>query len=80
MNDRKIAARLRRWFGWSVAAVALLSLVVVGAIGWVGSERALHPAYHRYDWSLSAFPDLHPQQLTGKERRRHRAGRALLSK
>jgi uncharacterized protein len=63
MDDRKVAARLRRWFGWSATAVALLSLAVVGAIGWVGSERALHPGYHRYDWSLSTFPDLHPEQI-----------------
>jgi fermentation-respiration switch protein FrsA (DUF1100 family) len=29
----------------------------------VGSERALHPGYHRYDWTLATFPDLHPEHI-----------------
>ena len=63
MNCRKVAAGLRRWFPWSAAALTLFSLATIGAIGWVGSERALHPRYHRYSWSLSTFPDLHPEQI-----------------
>ena len=35
----------------------------LGSIGWIGSERALHPGYHTYDWSLATFPDLHPQHI-----------------
>ncbi len=32
-------------------------------IGWIGSERALHPGYGRYKWSLDTFPDLHPEHI-----------------
>ena len=35
----------------------------VGTITWVGSERALHPAYRSYDWTLATFPDLHPERF-----------------
>jgi uncharacterized protein len=41
----------------------LLFLACLGAIGWVGSERALHPSYQRYEWSLDTFPDLHPEHI-----------------
>jgi dipeptidyl aminopeptidase/acylaminoacyl peptidase len=33
------------------------------AIGWVGSERALHPDYHHYKWSLATYPGLHPEHI-----------------
>jgi uncharacterized protein len=46
-----------------VAALLLLSLGSLGAIGWVGAERALHPEYGRYEWSLATFPDLHPEHI-----------------
>jgi fermentation-respiration switch protein FrsA (DUF1100 family) len=46
-----------------VPGVVFLSLVAVGAVGWVGSERALHPAYHRYDWSLTSYPDLQSERI-----------------
>jgi uncharacterized protein len=54
---------LRRITFWSVAALLLLSLGGLGAIGWVGAERALHPEYRRYEWSLATFPDLHPEHI-----------------
>jgi dipeptidyl aminopeptidase/acylaminoacyl peptidase len=54
---------LRRITLWSVAGIVLLSLASLGAIGWVGSERALHPEYHRYEWSLATFPDLDPEHI-----------------
>jgi uncharacterized protein len=47
----------------SVIGLILLSLVCLAAIGWVGSERALHPDYHHYDWSLATYPDLHPEHI-----------------
>ena len=53
---RKILLRL-------VIGVLLFSLVCLAAIGWVGSERALHPDYHHYDWSLATYPDLHAEHI-----------------
>jgi fermentation-respiration switch protein FrsA (DUF1100 family) len=47
---------------WSFAAL-LVVLAVLGTVGWVGSERALHPGYQQYDWSLDTFPDLHPEDI-----------------
>jgi uncharacterized protein len=44
-------------------ATGLLSLIAFGAIGWVGSERALHPAYPRYRWNLASYPDLQPDGI-----------------
>jgi uncharacterized protein len=54
---------LRKIALWCVAGLVLLSLVSLGAIGWVGSERALHPDYRRYQWSLATFPDLEPEHI-----------------
>jgi uncharacterized protein len=41
-------------------------LLVAGflAAGWVGSERALHPAAAHYTWSLSTYPGLHPEEVS----------------
>jgi fermentation-respiration switch protein FrsA (DUF1100 family) len=47
---------------WSLTGLLLL-LACLGTVGWVGSERALHPGYHRYEWSLETFPDLHPEHI-----------------
>ena len=54
---------MRRILLWSVIGLLVLSLAGLGAISWVGSERALHPGYHRYDWTLDTFPDLHPEHI-----------------
>ena len=54
---------IRRISLWSVTVLILLSLGSLAVIGWVGSERALHPAYGRYKWSLATFPDLHPERI-----------------
>ena len=55
--------RLQRIALWCVAPLVLVSLGGLGAIGWVGSERALHPAYGRDEWSLATFPDLDPEHI-----------------
>jgi dipeptidyl aminopeptidase/acylaminoacyl peptidase len=54
---------LRRITLWCIAGLVVLSLASLGAIGWVGSERALHPEYHRYEWSLGTFPDLDHENI-----------------
>ena len=46
------------------AVVALLFIVLTfGTIGWIGSERALHPGYPHYAWSVATYPDLHLQEF-----------------
>ena len=54
---------LRRVTLWFAAGLVFLSLASFGAIGWIGSERALHPDYHQYEWSLATFPDLAPEHI-----------------
>lgn len=53
---------MRRISLWSVMGL-VLSMACLGTIGWVGSERALHPGYDHYEWSLDTFPDLHPEHI-----------------
>src|SRR5438067_4678368 len=31
---------------------------VLGGVGWIGSERAIHPKQHTYAWSLAGYPAL----------------------
>lgn len=47
----------------AVAPLVALSVLALGGVGWVGSERALHPHYYQYKWSLSSFPDLQPEKI-----------------
>jgi uncharacterized protein len=54
---------LRRISVWSVTGLLLLSLGCLALIGWIGSERALHPAYGQYEWSPATFPDLCPERI-----------------
>ena len=58
--------RGKRLLWWSATVMVALGIAVIGAVGWVGSERALHPGYHHYDWSLSTFPDLRPEPVQVK--------------
>ncbi len=62
-RERRQEPVMKRIFFWCLWVVVLLSLAVLGVVGWIGSERALHPAYHRYKWTLATFPDLHPEEI-----------------
>ena len=57
MNLKRIAA----WTGVLLLILALAGLLVVG---WIGSEKAIHPAAATYPKSLADFPDLHPQDVS----------------
>jgi fermentation-respiration switch protein FrsA (DUF1100 family) len=38
-------------------------IVLLGGIGWIGSERAIHPAAAHYATTLADYPDLHPSEI-----------------
>src|SRR5690348_7352223 len=44
--------------------IVVVSVVALGGVGWIGSERALHPHYYHYKWSVSSFSDLTPENIT----------------
>ncbi|MDI3341767.1 MAG: alpha/beta fold hydrolase [Sphaerobacter sp.] len=63
--------RMARW--WRRARLALLVVVllaagVLGGVGWVGSERALHPEPAVYPWTLAAFPELRAEPVVFQSR------------
>jgi fermentation-respiration switch protein FrsA (DUF1100 family) len=51
--------------GFVPALIALL-----GGVGWIGSERAIHPAARHYATTLADYPDLHPAEI-GFQSRTH---------
>jgi fermentation-respiration switch protein FrsA (DUF1100 family) len=53
--------KLSRILVRSLVALLGLAVVFIAIVGWIGSERALRPAYGHYDQKLSDFPDLKPQ-------------------
>jgi uncharacterized protein len=45
---------------WLAAGMAVLALLALGSVGWIASDRAIHPAQDTYRWNLSDYPSLHP--------------------
>jgi len=54
--SRKIAVR-------TLVLLCILIVIVLGVVGWIGSERALRPHYYTYRWSLATYSDLHPEAV-----------------
>jgi fermentation-respiration switch protein FrsA (DUF1100 family) len=54
---------IRKILRWGLILLCVSAVVVLGAVGWVGSERALKPQYYHYKWSLLSFPNLHAEQI-----------------
>ena len=54
---------IRKILRWGLILLCVSAVVLLGAVGWVGSERALKPQYYHYKWSLSSFPNLHAEQI-----------------
>jgi uncharacterized protein len=50
------------------AAVVALLLAGVGGVGWIASERAIHPAARHYEKDLRDFPSLHPREVSFESR------------
>ncbi|HUZ02687.1 MAG TPA: hypothetical protein VMU89_20265, partial [Thermomicrobiaceae bacterium] len=60
-------SRRRHWGRWLVviaAIVLVVAVAIVGAVGWVASERAIHPAPNTYPWSLADYPNLKAEPVT----------------
>ena len=58
----------------SVVRIAAIGFVpalmaLLGRIGWIGSERAIHPAASHYA-ALAEYPDLHPNEIRFQSRTR----------
>ena len=55
-----------------IAAIGFVPalMVLLGAVGWIGSERAIHPAAKHYATTLAAYPDLHPSEIRFQSRTR----------
>ena len=73
IDTPKLRALSRRLQRKRVVVTVLLSLIsgvtaATGIIGWIGSERAIHPREAHYPWSIADFPDLQPQEIAFKSR------------
>ena len=55
-----------------IAAIGFVPalMVLLGAVGWIGSERAIHPAARHYATTLADYPDLHPTEIRFQSRTR----------
>jgi len=47
-----------------IVVVVIAGAAVLGGVGWVGSERALHPQSHGYKWTLVDYPALQGQRVS----------------
>src|SRR5947209_11173931 len=57
-------SKLRRIVAVLCALVLVLPVAAVGTVGWIGSERAIHPHAVTYTWRLTDYPNLRPQNVT----------------
>lgn len=60
---RPRTGRLRRIVAALVVVLLLAALGVLGGVGWVGSERAIHQPPKSFRWTLADYPDLRPEAV-----------------
>ena len=58
----------RRLLLWAAAVLLMLLVAALLTVGWIGSERAIHPRAAHYPQSLADFPGLHPQDVSFESR------------
>lgn len=56
--------RRRRIIAALVVILLLATLGVLGGVGWVGSERAIHQPPKSYTWRLADYPNLRGESVT----------------
>lgn len=64
---RETPPRPRRWrriLPLLAALLLALAVGVLGGVGWVGSERALHQPDKTYPWRVADYPGLQPERVT----------------
>ena len=49
--------------GSVLIAVVLVAAVVLVGVGWIGSERAIHPVQSGELFALAGYPQLHPEEV-----------------
>jgi fermentation-respiration switch protein FrsA (DUF1100 family) len=54
---------LRKILLRGIAPLCAATVLALGTVGWIGSERALQPHYYHYEQSLASFPGLRPQPV-----------------
>ena len=47
-----------------ILGIVILGAAVLAGVGWIGSERALHPQSHGYKWSLADYPSLQGERIS----------------
>jgi alpha-beta hydrolase superfamily lysophospholipase len=52
----------------AAAGLAILALLTLASVGWIASERAIHPTQDTYRWTLADYPALHPLDAHIKSR------------
>jgi len=57
-----------RYVRRSAAALLVIGVALLLGIGWVGSERAIHPKARTYRRQLADFPALHPEPVSFRSR------------
>ena len=62
------ARRKRRLWPILSGVIPVLAVAVLLGVGWVGSERAIHPATPHYSYSEADYPELHAQAVTLRSR------------
>jgi fermentation-respiration switch protein FrsA (DUF1100 family) len=55
-----------------IAAIGFLPALIglLAGVGWIGPERAIHPAARHYAATLAQYPDLHPNEIRFQSRTR----------
>lgn len=48
--------------------LSVLAIGLIGGIGWIAAERALHPALNQYPWTLADYPHLTPEPVALQSR------------
>ena len=64
MGEKPRRSRFGRLAGSVGIGLIATLIALLGGVGWVGSERAIHPRAQRYATGLADYPELHPEEVS----------------